>query len=505
MSRAKQMFTVPVPDTQNRDGYPAYTRSLEELYVQTIMTNTLGNTYYANKQELLQEADQIHDAMLKKDPLFAAKALAYGRKNGYMRLQPIFGLAKLAAVDQEIFKKVFPEVVLIPSDLQDFMTILEGMGRGQGGRAIKTAVSEWLNANLTEYWAIKYNGRGRGFSLTDIIKTIHPNPQNRNKNAIFKYLVKGTIEEDLPQIRAFEELKKTTDPKAQIRLIREGKLPHEVVTGTTKMTSKLWSALVPDMPIFALLRHLNALDRAGVLEMHRKSIRDKLTNPEILTKSKILPFRFLTAFSQVEKAWVKDVLRQAVEMTFINIPEIPGKTAIFLDVSGSMSDDYLRIGAIFGLALYKKTKGDGIFWTFDTNVHDPKPSLYDSILTQAEKIQARGGTDTGAPVRKLSAEKETVQNIIIITDEQQNTGSPFYQELKHYRNQVNPATKAFIIDIAPYRSAMVPKNDKNTWYIYGWSDQVLQFISQTIKGFGSMVDAIKKVEINLSDLSEKNK
>ena len=93
MSRAKQMFTVPVPDIQNRDGYPAYKRSLEEQYIQTLMTNTLGNTYYADKQELLQDANQVHDEMLEKDPVFVAKALLYARKDGYMRLQPIFCLA----------------------------------------------------------------------------------------------------------------------------------------------------------------------------------------------------------------------------------------------------------------------------------------------------------------------------------------------------------------------------------------------------------------------------
>ena len=495
MSRAKQMFTVPVPDIQNRDGYPAYKRSLEEQYIQTLMTNTLGNTYYADKQELLQEANQVHDEMLEKDPVFVAKALPYARKNGYMRLQPIFGLAKLSAVNpEELFKQIFRDIILIPSDLQDFMTILEGIGRGQGGRAIKTAISNWLNASLSEYWAIKYNGRGRGFSLGDIVKTIHP--KSTEKSALYKYLVTGEVEGDLPQIRAFEELKKTTDPESQIRLVREGRLPHEVVTGATKMTPELWNALVPDMPAFALLRHLNALDRAGVLDRNRKIVTERLTNPEVLAKSKILPFRFLTAFYQVEKAWVKDVLRQAVELTFRNLPEIPGKTAVFLDISGSMSGEYLRIGSVFALALYKKTGGNGVFWTFDTEVYDPKPSLYDSILTQAEKIRAMGGTDTGAPVRELTAQREKVDNIIIITDEQQNTGSPFYRALKDYRNQINPGTKAFIIDIAPYRSAMVPETDKNIWYIYGWSDQVLQFISCATTGFGSMVDAIKRGEVN---------
>lgn len=455
MSRARELFSIPIPDKKNRDDYPAYSRSLEEQYLQTLLTNTIGNTFYADSNELLQEADQIHDAMLKKDPEFTAKALIFARNEGFMRLQPIFGLAKLSAVSQELFSKAFKKVILIPSDLQDFLTILKGQGRGQGGRAVKRQIAKFLNS-ISEYWAIKYNGRGRGYSLGDIVKTVHPKPATYKQKAIFGYLVGQDYDKKaVPQITAFEALKRTTDTKEQIALIQEGRLPHE----------------------------------------NREYIQSVLNDPERLAKSKILPFRFATAFYQVREIWVKDLLRQAVELTFKNLPEIPGKTAVFLDISGSMSGNYLCIGSIFAITLYKKTKGNGVFWTFNTEVYDPKPSLYDSILSQAEKIHAWGGTDTGAPVRRLLHQKRKVDNVIIITDEQQNTGSPFYEELQKYRSSINPDVKAFIIDIAPYRSSMVPPSDKNTFYIYGWSDTALQYISLTTQGYKTMVDKVREMAL----------
>ncbi|NNG67541.1 TROVE domain-containing protein [Caldanaerobacter subterraneus] len=495
MSRAKQLFSTKLPDTVNRDGYPAYTRSLEEQYLQTLLTNTIGNTFYADSDTLLTESNEIHDAMLEKNPEFAAKALIFARNKGLMRLQPILGLVKLSSVSQKLFSNVFSQVILIPSDLQDFMTILKGQGRGQGGRAIKRQAALFLN-NISEYWAIKYNGRGRGYSLGDIVKTVHPKPINDKQRNIFAYLVGKDYDKTLlPQITAYERLKRTTNVKEQIALIQEGKLPHEIVTGVVKPNREIWNAILYQMPIFALLRNLNTLDRAGVLDENREYIVSVLNDPERLAKSKILPFRFVKAFQEVEKAWMKDVLRYAVELTFNNLPEIPGKTAVFLDVSGSMEGDYLRIGSVFALALYKKTKGNSIFWTFDTSVYDPQPSIYDSILTQAEKIKARGGTDTGAPVRKLIEDKVYVDNIIIITDEQQNTGSPFYRELERYRQSINPSAKAFVIDIAPYRSAMVPPTDTKTHYIYGWSEIVLHYIAMSIQGFDTMIDEVNNMKI----------
>jgi 60 kDa SS-A/Ro ribonucleoprotein len=504
MSRVKALLKekpiIPIPTTANEEKFPAYERPLEEMYLQTLFTNTVSNIYYANEDRLLNDTGRIHTAMLKKDPEFASIALGLARQKGYMRLQPVYGLAMLSQVNTNLFAKSFPEVILIPSDLQDFLMILNSMGRGEGGRAIKRVVSNWLNYKFSgpngEYWALKYNGSGRGYSLGDIIKLMHPkNPVGSKNFTLFGYLIgkEGISIEGLPQIQSFENLKRANSDVEKLKHILEGRLPHEVVTGACgKMTPDMWAALVKDMPVFATLRNLNTLDRAGVLDGNRKIIEERFTNPEILAKSKILPFQFLKAFDMVSKPWVKDALRLSLERTFDNLPEIPGRTAIFFDKSGSMQGDYIKIGAIFGYALYKKTGGNAIFWTFDTSVYDAKPSMHDTILSQAERIRAGGSTSVDAPMRALRQKKEKVDNIILITDEQQNTGKPFYQELAQYRRDINPNVRCFIIDLAPYNGHMVPPTDNKTFYIFGWSDQVLKYISQSIEGYGNMVGAVMK-------------
>lgn len=498
MSFAKKLFSTIRPTTQNKEGFPAYTRSTEEQYVQTLVTNTLGNTFYADQHQLLAEAEEMHREMAQSNPLFMAKAIVYARNEGYMRLQPLFGLAILSAYRPDLFAKIFLNVVRIPSDLTDFLTILKGMGRGEGGRAVKRQVNRFL-AGVSEYWAIKYNGRGRGYSLGDAIATAHPKPADLKQQALFRYLRGQEANLSLlPQVEALEELKLAGTEAEQLSWIETGKLPHEVVTGTVKPTKAVWEALLHQMPIFALLRHLNTLERVGVFE-NRYNVEtavERLTDQRALQKSKIMPFRFAKAFRQVQHAGLRDALRDAVEYTFANLPDLEDRTAIFLDISGSMNGEYLQIGSVFALALYKKTQGNSLFWLFDTEAEDARPSRRDSILSQADRIHARGGTDTGAPVRKLLAERRKVDQIVIITDEQQNSGSPFYEAIQKYRAKVNPHVKAFIIDIAPYRSAMVPQADPNTFYIYGWSDTVLSYIAQTAKGYGSMVEKIEAIDLD---------
>lgn len=498
MSYARKLFTAIRPIIWNKDGYPAYIRSAEEQYVQTLVTNTFGNTFYADQQTLLMEAEALHRDMAQSNPQFMAKALVYARNDGYMRLQPLFGLAVLSAHRPDLFAKIFLQVVRIPSDLSDFLTILKGMGRGEGGRAVKRQVNRFL-AGVSEYWAVKYNGRGRGYSLGDAIATAHPKPADIKQQALFRYLRGQEASLSmLPQVEALEQLKRAATEAEQLHWIESGRLPHEVVTGAIQPTKAVWAALIDQMPTLALLRHLNTLERAGVLEDRRnlETVIARLTDQRALQRAHILPFRFAKAFRQVKHPALRDALRDAVEYTFGNLPDLEDRTAIFLDISGSMSGDYLQIGSVFALALYKKTRGNSLFWLFDTEVADAMPSRRDSILTQADAIRARGGADTGAPVRKLLAERRKVDQIVIITDEQQNSGSPFYEALLKYRSKVNPNVKAFIIDIAPYRSTMVPPQDRNTFYIYGWSDTVLSYIAQAAKGYGSMVRQIEAIDLD---------
>ncbi|CAM3508757.1 MULTISPECIES: TROVE domain-containing protein [Saccharibacillus] len=494
MSRAVQRFTEPFYNTQ---GYRAHSRSVEEEYLQMLLTNTLGHTFYAAAHDLLAQAAETHEALVELNPEFMAKALVFARQKGFMRLQPIYGLAVLSKARPDLFAQVFEHVVLIPPDLADFLTILTGMGRGQGGRAVKRQVALFLR-QTSEYWAIKYGGRGRSYNLGDAIATAHPVPTDERQRALFRYL-RGheTTLAELPQIAAVERLKQAGQDKERVRLIREGRLPYETVTGAITANKRIWEALLYQMPLFALLRHLNMLDREGLLErpQHLRYVVERLSDAEALRKSKILPLRFATAYDQVKHPVVKEALAQAVDLTFESLPKLPGRTAILLDISGSMDGEYLRTGSVFALALYKKTGGSSIFLTFDDRVHDPKPSRQAGILLQASRIRARGGTDTGAPIRRLTELREHVDQIIIITDEQQNDGSPFYTELRRYRSSINREAKAFVVDLSPYRGAMVPREDRQTHYIYGWSDQVLSYIAAAAHGFDSMSARVSRIEL----------
>ncbi len=522
MSRVTKMFgsniPIPQPNMTNVEDYPAYSLPIEERYVQTLMTNTFGQTFYADPKKLAADAGAIHDEMLAKDPSFAAKALVYARQKGFMRTSPIFGLVKLASVDRAEFAKAFNGVILTPNDLSDFTTILKSVRKGEGGRAVKRAAGDWLVRTLGkqateddekdgQYWAIKYGAEkaSDAYSLKDMIQTYHP--RAGRKVELFDYLMGGRRKSvkdgardmggvnfgKLSQIEQFELLKSAENDEMKIQAITLGRLPHEVTTSFAGSNKAIWSAIVPNMPIFALLRNLATLERHGVLEENRKLIEEKFTNPEVISKSKILPFRFVEARKHVKAPWAQDALRDALELSFDAIPDIPGRTVVALDRSGSMGS-FISTAAVFGVCLMKKAKNNGRFILFDDKADEVPVSMRDSILTQAESIHVRGGTNHSVVIDKLLREKDRVDQIVYITDEAQNTGTPLMRKIEEYRKTVNKQTKLFIVDVAPYQGSLVP-GDRQTFHIFGWSDQVLQFIGLSAEGWGSQVKAIREGKV----------
>jgi len=474
---------------ENRQGFPAWSRPLEEQYLQTVMTNAFGNTFYASAEELRAEATEVHDQMLAQDPGFAARALAFARLRGFMRAQPLYGLAKLIQRPGALADAVFDEVVRTPHDLGDFATIVKALRGGEGGRRVKRLAGRWLATKLSEYWVIKYGATRSqgGYALRDLVKVFHP--KLGAKLPLFDYLLgKAADLSTLPQVAAFERLKAARSDEERVAAIGAGRLPHEVVTPFARSRA-VWAALAPQLPALALLRHLAALERHGVIEEAREHIDRKLRDPRLIAASKILPFRFLVAERLVQTGWVKDALRDALELSFANVPPLPGRTAVLLDRSGSMQA-YVEQAAIFAVSLLKAAPRDGRLLAFDDRVDELAVSRRDSVLTQARAIGARGGTDTALPLKQLLHERDAVDNIVLITDEQQNLGTPFVDVLEAYRKQVKADVRVFILDVAPYRNALTGQ-DPNTWYVYGWSDQALRFISMAAHGFASQVEAIR--------------
>ena len=519
-------------DTKNDAGHSAWNRPLEERTVQLLMCNTISNTFYVGEDKLAKETDETFRAILASDTEFFAKAIVHARNVGCVRLAPIVGLVYLSTAGKEHrahFHNAFAQTIRTPHDLATFVQWSRRAGIRKGlGQGLKATVNVWLNG-LTEYHAIKYpleSGK-EGFSLRDIIRVTRPVPKDDRQKAIFRWIVKGELEgETLPQITAFEKLKKATSKDEIRQLIENGRIPHEVATGIVKPDTATWVFIMHQMPHFALLRNLNTLSRHGVLKNDENVafVVSKLTDEKGVKFSKVLPFRYFEALQAYVEAGNADnrivgALGKALELSFVNVPEIEGRVLIGVDTSDSMTSAiggkskarYIDVAAIFAAALFKKSARVEVM-PFDTTVHNFGFNQSDSILSIAKGLSSYGGggTDVGSFVRKANSKRSEFDVVIGVTDNMEwmtahggwgSQSNGFYGEWKTFK-QSNPKARAFLVRIDPYKGAAAPPEDKDVTLIYGWSPVVLEFIALAQKGFGAQVEAVRKVDLTRTKKSK---
>lgn len=567
--------------TTNEEGFAAFNLDEQHKYLQMLMTNVMGDTFYVDADTLVDRALNLHKEMCAHDPRFMVKAIVYARKYGYMRTQPITGLVVLTTGNDAVKRMaryIAPAVLRTPNDLIDFVTLAGHIREGRGlGTSVKTLINVWLN-NLTEYQAIKYGGEKEGklkcrvcgtlhsfnavkhhlwcpkcggsddydlmtfWSLRDILRASRPIPKDRKQEHLFRYLVHGNYDRNsgkyvdlrvIPQVFHLEALKHCVavggdNTDRIIYHIEQGKLPYEVVTGILRENAnpRIWEYLMKQMPLFALMRNINTLQRKGVFDASANItyLHSRLTDANAIHKAMILPGQVVNAFSNtIAGPTIQNTLRDMAELAVANTPDIPGKTVVFMDISGSMGPEYKRHGATLGVGLMKASECADM-WLFGTQLHYPNISTRDSLITNVESIVLRdgGGTATNFCLEHLLGDTAIkspfgayhiysdhtptyaraipgtpikVDNIIIITDEQQNSGSPVVNLFKEYRRRVNPKAKLFIIDVAPYEGHLSPGNEPGVHFIFGWSDDILRYISSAAKGFGSQVDHINKADL----------
>lgn len=541
----------------NSEGDPTFERNNYERTIQVLTTNTMENTFYVRKEEIEEQTLEVLEEMAQSDPEFLAKALVYAREEGLLQLAPTYGLAVLSkAEDKDYFKTVFPRIVTTPDNLMKFAEICKSgkVREGLGGVATK-AVKKWLG-NLSEYQALKYSGDSptkmkdgkvakNNFSLRDLIVMARPKPESEEEAERFNWLVTRHHDEDKlahnERIANFEALKKAETDEDRVELIKNGGLPWEVVIPSVpKMTPEIWQALMPQMPYMALLRNIRNLEKNGVLqdEENVQYIVDRLTDAEAIGKAKILPFRFYEAYSaytgktpgerdydyydeefkekkeKVTDSRIEKALEEALELSFINLPEIPGTVAIGSDVSGSMSSPisskgktrYIDVCGVYTGALLKKIPERAIPLPFEHEIVDINLSAEDRILETTEKIASvgGGGTAVGAPIEKLLRTGTKVDHFIGITDNEDwaygegygcYSGGSFLKNWREYRATVNPDAQAYLITIAPYRDAVAPQNEPGVHFIYGWSDKVPGLISNLANGQESQVEKVNNIKL----------
>ena len=224
---------------------------------------------------------------------------------------------------------------------------------------------------------------------------------------------------------------------------------------------------------FAILRNLRNIEEAGVSERHLEKVINALTNQETLSKSKVLPFRFIAAEQNVSTPKIKQAINQAFLKAIENLPKLSGVTILLVDVSGSMESplskrsDMGRLEAAGALAAILKESSQTIVYSFsDDIVKITSLKRGMAFIDEVINSQPNSGTYLGGALQKVNG--DPCERVIIITDEQT-------------RDTVIPcwAKYGYIINICGYKPSILYQQG---WeLISGWSDKIINYINEIEK------------------------
>ncbi len=293
---------------------------------------------------------------------------------------------------------------------------------------------------FSAYDLAKYN-RDAAVKLVDVLRLVRPKPVNAEQSAVWEQLIAGTL----------------ASPDT-----------WEVALSAGADKKATWERLLTEEKLggLAFLRNLRNMQQAGV---DMALIRARFSGDF----KRVLPFRFIAALNHAPTLAAE--LDAAMLRATIGLPKLTGRTAILVDVSGSMKDamssksDMNRMQAASALAvLAREVCDDCQLFTFSDNVA-VVPSfrglaLIDSII----KSQPHHGTyltgAMGAIDKEVAAGRvQPFNRVIIITDEQTHDGIQAAGGL------------GYVINVGANKVG-VGYGDKGWTHIDGFSERILDFI-----------------------------
>lgn len=451
--------------TVNQEGHVAYKMESKELLMTQVLTTFFNESkfYGDNSKKIIENATNL---IMNGDAKFVANLARYTRKE--MHLRSVSHVLTCIIANQVNSKKYTKEVVADVVERADDITEILACYINMYGKPIPNSLKKALSIAMNKFNAYsfkKYNGGNKDIKFKDVLKLVHAKPVDEKQSEIFNQI----LNDNLPNIQTW-----------QTELSKNGN------------TEESWETLIENNKLgyMAIIRNLRNIINANPKNIDK--VYEKITNKEAVLKSKLLPFRFFSAYNELpSKAGTKayDSLETAIEYSVENMQKLQGTTVIAIDVSGSMSDRIssksetrcIDLSRLLGV-LATRICDNAIVYTFNRTLQKEQISNKSGIISQAKNIDFRnGGTDLQLPLEEMLDEKIKADRLIILSDNEINCGwfggytrtcEPLAAK---YRKEINPDLWVHAIDLQGYGTQQF--NGAKTNIIAGWSEKILDFIS----------------------------
>jgi phosphoglycolate phosphatase-like HAD superfamily hydrolase len=296
-----------------------------------------------------------------------------------------------------------------------------------------------------------------------------------------------------------------------VRRVQREHLPTHLMSSPA-----IWTHLLKDMGLTALIRNLGKLSSIGVMASRRQEIVAMLGNEKQIRDSKVHPFAVLVAMKVFSKGagelgsmtWsVDSYVVTALSNTFIksfgNIPKTGKRIMVALDVSGSMSGAFCagstsvscRDGSVamaMATVLAERDENGNLspnthVYSFTTTFKNVTGAFSKPGLTLADAIRGTddvfGGTDCALPMKHATDKRIPIDAFIVYTDSETYAPTIHPQvALEQYRKSMGIDAKLIVVGMASNCLSIADPKDKNTLNLAGFDTSTPTIMSMFING-----------------------
>jgi 60 kDa SS-A/Ro ribonucleoprotein len=487
-----------------------------------IFAGSCDGTFYVGKWELTkQNVDAIIEC-IKENPQRVVNHIVEISESGraaklstYLYVLALV-IARADDSGRRAAYEALPKIVRTASQLFE---VIESVSQMRGwGRGLRKSVASWYNEleprNLA-YQIVKYRNRNNWTHL-DVLRSAHIKPVDDEHNDIFRYIKNGVNSVkwfcgDVPCypdymeiVYGYEALKAATSVKTACEVIAKFKLPWEAVDNKYFANPEIWAAMLPHMPVTAVIRNLGKMSSVGVT--NNAEYVDMIVNAlneKRLIKDRVHPINLLAALAVYKQGhgdrgdltwWASPQIVGALEngilATMKNVQPIGKKILVGYDVSGSMQNTAVtgmtiscaEASAVLG-AVFNSVEDSVVNVAFSTDSKPMNMTMGATVSDWGKELSRySGGTDCSQPILYATKNKLFVDAFVIITDAETWAGHNHpVQELAEYRRLINKDAKMVEMIMGANNISLFDNRDKNVLEVCGLDSGAFETVAEFIK------------------------
>lgn len=406
------------------------------------------NSLLTTPHRKLEQVTEIHNLIIELDPIFYGHLAVWYQRQGDVRDHKEVFVGHLLTSNLTehrdagfVMLQEFPPYQV--ARVVDFMK----QHRDKLPRSARTAVRRYLKVreqNWSQFDRAALRGRK---AMKHLYASLHIKPSERANAILFRNAPpEGSLAAVLKQLAASSAVE-------QARLIVEFSIPYAIAVGAIKqLTPTILVALINSMSPQEVINNLKSLKARGAMDHPevKQLIDSKLEEAQSSTRISAFKARVAADVADLDAETARK-LEQVTNEQVVRRGSITRPTALLIDKSGSM-ENAIEVGKRLAALISGITSAELFVYAFDTMPYPIKAQGKE--LSDWERafqhLKAGGGTSIGCALEVMRRKQQVVDQILLVTDEGENTAPYFADVYKTYCRELAVMPNVVIVRVGTH-------------------------------------------------------